>query len=50
MWTRTTRRQHSRDGLRYGTALTHVEWLWSSPTCLNRPTVVDRASGRSVRR
>jgi transposase len=31
MWTPTTRRQHSRSGLRYGSDLTDVEWTILSP-------------------
>ena len=31
MWTPTTRRQHSRAGLRYGSDLTEAEWLILSP-------------------
>jgi len=31
MWTPTTRRQHSRAGLRYGSDLTHAEWAILAP-------------------
>src|SRR5215213_3139996 len=31
MWTPTTRRQHSRDGLRYETDLTDAEWARLEP-------------------
>ncbi len=31
MWTPTTRRQHSRDGLRYETDLTDAEWALIEP-------------------
>src|SRR3954463_7671639 len=31
MWTPTTRRQHSRDGLRYETDLTDAEWALLEP-------------------
>ena len=31
MWTPTTRRQHSRAGLRYGTDLTDAEWAVLDP-------------------
>lgn len=31
MWTPTTRRQHSREGLRYGSDLTDAEWAILSP-------------------
>src|SRR5215211_3151369 len=31
MWTPTTRRQHSREGLRYETDLTHAEWALIEP-------------------
>lgn len=31
MWTPTTRRQHSRVGLRYGSDLTDAEWLILCP-------------------
>ena len=31
MWTPTTRRQHSREGLRYETDLTDVEWALIEP-------------------
>jgi hypothetical protein len=31
MWTPTTRAQHSRTGLRYGSDLTDAEWLILSP-------------------
>ena len=31
MWTPTTRRQHSRDGLRYETDLTDAEWALVEP-------------------
>ena len=31
MWTPTTRRQHSRDGLRYETDLTDKEWRLIEP-------------------
>jgi len=31
MWTPTTRRQHSRDGLRYGSDLTDAEWAILHP-------------------
>ena len=31
MWTPTTRRQHSRTGLRYGSDVTDAEWLLLSP-------------------
>ncbi len=44
MWTPTTRRQHSRTGLRYETDLTDAEWaiiapLLPSPACCGRPPV-----------
>ena len=32
MWTPTTRRQHSRDGLRYETDLTDAEWALIEPS------------------
>ncbi len=31
MWTPITRRQHSRDGLRYETDLTDAEWALTEP-------------------
>ena len=31
MWTPTTRRQHSRAGLRYGSNLTDAEWTLLAP-------------------
>ena len=31
MWTPTTRRQHSRAGLRYGSDLTDAEWAILDP-------------------
>ena len=31
MWTPTTRAQHSRTGLRYGSDVTDAEWLILSP-------------------
>ena len=31
MWTPTTRTQHSRTGLRYGSDVTDAEWLLLSP-------------------
>ena len=31
MWTPTTRAQHSRAGLRYGSDVTDAEWLILSP-------------------
>ena len=31
MWTPTTRRQYSRDGLRYDTDLTDAEWALIEP-------------------
>src|SRR3954471_16914374 len=42
MWTPTTRRQHSRDGLRYETDLTDAEWalieaLMPKPLARGRP-------------
>ncbi|ACL62338.1 IS5 family transposase [Methylobacterium nodulans] len=44
MWTPTTRRQHSRAGLRYETDLTNAEWavigpLMPAPSSLGRPPV-----------
>ena len=38
MWTSTTRRQYSRDGLRYETDLTDAEWaLIAAPARALRP-------------
>src|SRR3954452_3218516 len=39
MWTPATRRQHSRDGLRYETDLTDAEWALLAP-------LMPEASGR----
>ena len=48
MWTPTTRRQHSRDGLRYETDLTDAEWaliapLLPEPSERGRPRELNRA-------
>ena len=50
MWTATTRRQHSRAGLRYDTDLTVAEWALVEP--LHAPAVRgagDRVSGHCAR-
>jgi hypothetical protein len=47
MWTPTTRRQHSREGLRYETDLTDAEWALIEPSAavLDSPSVKTTESG-----
>ena len=46
MWTPTTRAQHSRAGLRYGSDVTDAEWLVLSPFLPPRAPAAAVASGR----
>src|SRR3954453_15909354 len=48
MWTPTARQRHSRDGLRYETALTDAEWALIEPL-LPEPHVRGRPRGWSLR-
>ena len=48
MWTPTTRRQHSRDGLRYETDMTDAEWRLIEPY-LPPPLRHGRPRARSLR-
>lgn len=44
MWTTTTRRQHCRDHLRYGSDLTDAEWNIIAPFMLDRERIGREAS------